>query len=198
MRKENSSPLVLKVRYRGRVMAFARPKRRTYSEDELYEYAVGALARRMRTVAELKRLMRARLEDPESEYAETLVELVIRRLKDQGYLNDSSYAAYYSSMRRDNQKFGRGRVITELKTRGVHASVIEKAIETAYENVNEEKQAREYLRKKRMEKPKDQKQAARVFRQLARAGFRTKTIFSILKRWDVDDETLTALAAEQE
>ena len=177
-------------------MAFSRPKRKTYSEDEMYEYAVGALARRMRTVAELKRLMRARVDDPESEYAETLVELVIRRLKDQGYLNDSNYAAYYSSMRRDNQKFGRGRVITELKTRGVHGSVIEKAIETAYENVNEEKQARDYLRKKRMQKPKDQKQAARIFRQLARAGFGTRTIFSILKKWDVDDETLTALESE--
>src|SRR5215471_9547620 len=88
-------------------MAFSRPKRRQYSEDELYDYAVAALARRMRTVAELKRLMRARVEDPESEYAETLVELVIRRLKDQGYLNDSNYAAYYSSIRRD-KKFGRG------------------------------------------------------------------------------------------
>jgi regulatory protein len=198
MRKENSSPLVLKVRYRGRVMAFSRPKRRSYSEDDMYEYAVGALARRMRTVAELKRLMRARVEDPESEYAETLVELVIRRLKDQGYLNDSNYAAYYSSMRRDNQKFGRGRVVTELKTRGVHASVIEKAVETAYEAVNEEKQAREYLRKKRMPKPKDQKQTARIFRQLARAGFGTKTIFTILKKWDVDDETLTALDSETE
>ena len=141
-------------------------------------------------------MMRARIDEPESEYAETLVELVIRRLKDQGYLNDSSYAAYYSSMRRDNQKFGRTRVITELKTRGVHASVIEKAIDSAYQGVNEEKQARDYLRKKRMEKPKDQKQAARIFRQLARAGFGTKTIFSILKKWDVDDETLTTLEGE--
>ena len=177
-------------------MAFSRPKRRTYTEDELYEYAVGALARRMRTVAELKRLMRARIEEPESDYGETLVELVIRRLKDQGYLNDSQYAAYYSSMRRDHQKFGRMRVVTELKTRGVHGSVIEKAIETAYEGVSEEKQAREYLRKKRMEKQKDQKQTARIFRQLARAGFGTKTIFTILKKWDVDDETLTALEDE--
>lgn len=177
-------------------MTFSRPKRKHYSEDELYEYAVGSLARRMRTVAELKRLMRARVEEPESEYAETLVELVIRRLKDQGYLNDSNYAAYYSSMRRDNQKFGRGRVVTELKTRGVHASVIEKAVETVYESVNEEKQARDYLHKKRMEKPKDQKQTARIFRQLARAGFRTKTIFTILKKWEVDDETLSALEGE--
>ncbi|HLZ42263.1 MAG TPA: regulatory protein RecX [Candidatus Sulfotelmatobacter sp.] len=179
-------------------MAFSRPKRRSYSEDEMYEYAVGALARRMRTVAELKRLMRARVEEPESEYAETLVELVIRRLKDQGYLNDSQYAAYYSSMRRDNQKVGRRRVITELKTRGVHGSVIDKAVEAAYEGVSEEKLAREYLRKKRLEKPKDQKQTARIFRQLVRAGFGTKTIFTILKKWDVDDETLGALESETE
>jgi regulatory protein len=152
----------------------------------------------MRTVAELKRLMRARVEDPESEYAETLVELVIRRLKDAGYLNDSNYAAYYSSMRRDNQKFGRGRVVTELKTRGVHASVIEKAVGSAYDGINEEKQAREYLRKKRMEKPKDQKDTARIFRQLVRAGFASRTIFAILKKWDVDEETLTALEGEAE
>jgi regulatory protein len=177
-------------------MAFPRPKRRTYSEDELYEYAVGALARRMRTVAELKRLMRARIEEVESEYGQTLVELVIRRLKDRGYLNDSQYAASYSSLRRDNQKLGRMRVITELKTRGVHGSVIEKAVEAAYEGVSDEKQAREFLRKKRLEKPKDQKQTARIFRQLARAGFGMKTIFTILKKWDVDEDTLTALESE--
>ena len=177
-------------------MAFSRPKRRAYSEDELYEYAVGALARRMRTVAELKRLMRGRIEEAESEYGKTLVELVIRRLKDQGYLNDSQYAAYYSSLRRDNLKLGRMRVITELKTRGVHGSVIEKAVGAAYEDVSDEKQAREYLRKKRLQKPKDQKQTARIFRQLARAGFATKTIFTILKKWDIDEETLSALEGE--
>src|SRR5579859_6927931 len=162
-------------------MAFSRPKRKTYFEDELYEYAVRALAGRMRTVAELKRLMRARIEEPESEYGGTLVELVIRRLKDQGYLNDSQYAAYYSSMRRDNQKLGKMRVITELKTRGVHGAVIEKAVGDAYDGVSEEKQARDYLRKKRLEKPKGQKEAARIFRQLVRAGFGSKTIFTILK-----------------
>jgi regulatory protein len=177
-------------------MPFPRPRKRTYTEDELYEYCVGALARRMRTVAELKRLMRARVEEAASEYGQTLIELVIRRLKDQGYLNDSQYAASYTSMRRDNQKFGRMRVITELKTRGVHGDVIAKAIEFGYEGVSEEKQARDYLRKKRMKKPKDQKETARIFRQLARAGFGTKTIVTILKKWDVDIETLSALESE--
>lgn len=177
-------------------MAFPRPRKRSYSEQELYDYAVGALARRMRTIAELKRLMRARVEDAESEYGQTLIEVVIRRLKDRGYLNDSQYAASYSSMRRDNQKYGRMRVITELKSKGVHGDLIARAVGSAFEDVNDEKQAREYLRKKRLEKPKDQKQAARIFRQLARAGFATKTIITILKKWEVDDETLTTLESE--
>ncbi|MGA8199715.1 MAG: regulatory protein RecX, partial [Candidatus Sulfotelmatobacter sp.] len=130
------------------------------------------------------------------EYGQTLIELVIRRLKDRGYLNDSQYAAYFSSLRRDNQKFGRRRVITDLKIKGVHAEVIEKAVDAAFDRVSEEKQAREYLRRKRMVKPKDQKATARIFRQLSRAGFGTKTIFKILKSWDVDEETLTTLESE--
>ena len=177
-------------------MVFPRP-RKAESEDELYEYAVAALARRMRSVAELKRLLRPRV-DADTEYGQTLVELVIRRLKDRGYLNDARYAAAYSSFRRDNEKFGRRRVITDLKAKGVHGEVIEKAVASVYDDVNEERQAREYLRRKRLLKPKDQKQAARIFRQLLRAGFGSKTIFAILKKWDVDDETLTALASETE
>ena len=102
-------------------MTFSRPKRSTYSEDELYEYAVGALARRMRTVAELKRLMRPRVGGRSRNMGKTLVELVIRRLKDQGYLERLQYAAAYSSFRRDNQKLGRMRVVTELKTRACMA-----------------------------------------------------------------------------
>jgi len=175
-------------------MAFS-SSRKFHTEDELYNYAVGALARQMRTVAELKRLLRRRVE-AETEYGDTLVELVIRRLKDQGYLNDAKYAAAYSSLRRDNEKFGRRRVITDLKAKGVHGEVIDKAIASTYEEVNEEKQARNYLHRKRLQKPKDQKQAARIFRQLMRAGFGSKTIFTILKKWDVDEETLTALEEE--
>jgi regulatory protein len=179
-------------------MAFSRPKKRFYSEDELYEYAVGALARRMRTVAELKRLLRARVDEAESEYGQTLIELIIRRLKDRGYLNDSQYAAYFSSLRRDNQKLGRRRIVTDLKIKGVHGDVIDKAVDAAFEGLSDEKQAREYLRKKRMVKPQkgDQKATARIFRQLIRAGFGAKTIFTILKNWDVDEEILSELESE--
>lgn len=176
-------------------MGFAR--RRLETEGELYEYAVGALARRMRSVAELKRLLRQRV-DAKTEIGQTLVELIIRRLKDQGYLNDARYAASYSALRRDNEKFGRRRVITELKIKGVHGDVLDGAVETAYAEISDEKQAREYLRRKRVQKPKDKKQAARIFRQLMRAGFASKTIFNILRKWDVGDELLTQLEGEGE
>src|SRR5581483_9675256 len=72
-------------------MPFGRPKAKTYTEDELYEYAVKALARRMRSVAEIKRALRQRVE-ADTELGQTLVEIVVRRLKDQGYLNDSQFA----------------------------------------------------------------------------------------------------------
>ena len=176
-------------------MGFARRKLET--EGELYEYAVGTLARRMRSVAELKRLLRQRV-DAKTEIGQTLVELIIRRLKDQGYLNDARYAASYSALRRDNEKFGRRRVVTELKIKGVHGDVLDSAVETAYAEINDEKQAREYLRRKRVQKPKDKKQAARIFRQLMRAGFASKTIFNILRKWDVEDELLTQLEGEHE
>jgi regulatory protein len=172
-------------------MSFSRRKLET--ENELYEYAVGALGRRMRSVAELKRLLRQRV-DAATEIGQTLVELVIRKLKDQGYLNDAKYAATYSVFRRDNEKFGRGRVSTDLKMKGVHSEVLEKAVDSVYGEVDEQKQAREYLQRKRVKKPKDQKQAARVFRQLMRAGFGAKTIFIILRKWDVEEDVLESFA----
>jgi len=179
-------------------MAFGRP-RKLFTEAELYDYALGALARRMRSVAELKRLLRNRVE-ADTEIGQTLVELIVVRLKDQGYLNDAKYAAAFSSYRRDNEKFGRIRVVNDLKAKGVHPDVIEKAVSSVYDDVKEENLARDYLRRKRLQKPKDndkdRKQAARIFRQLMRAGFGSKTIFTILKKWDVDEETLTDLENE--
>jgi regulatory protein len=169
-------------------------RRKTYDQEALYEYAVGALARKMRSVAELKRLLRQRL--PGGDESEAMVEAVVGRLKEQKYLDDSAYAAAYSSYRRENEKFGRLRIITDLKARGVHGDLITKAVSAAYAGTDEEKLAREYLRRKRLKKPADAKGAARIYRSLLRAGYTSRTIFRILRQWDVDDEVLTALESE--
>jgi len=174
---------------------FKRP-REIIDENALYDYAVRSLGRRMRTVAELKRLMRQRV--PKGEIGELLINMVILRLKDQKYLNDASYAAAYSSFRRDNEKYGKRRVITDLKVKGVHQDVIEKIVDEAYATVNEEELARAYLKRKRLKKPASDKDAARIFRGLIRAGFNVGVAIKVLKNWDVDDELLTALQEEEQ
>jgi regulatory protein len=174
-------------------MPFKRAQK-TYDEESLYEYAIGALARQMRTVAEIKRLMRRRVGGQPHE--ELLVDVVVARLKLHHYLNDTSYAESYARFRKENEKFGRMRVVQDLKVKGVHGDIIDNVVGAAYRDVNEERLAREFLQRKRITKPGGQKQAARVFRMLVRAGFRTGVILRILKKWDVDDETLTALESE--
>jgi regulatory protein len=166
-----------------------------FDEESLYAYAVRALASRMRSVAEIKRLLRRRAG---GENAELLIDVVVARLKQNHYLNDHFYAATYTTYRRDNQKFGKLRVVSDLKARGVHADVIREAVETAYGSTTDEQQARDFLRRKRLAKPKNEKEAARVFRMLLRAGFAKRSIIAILKKWKVDDETLTALETESE
>lgn len=173
---------------------FPRPKK-SYDEPALYEYAVGALARKMRTVAELKRLLRQRVVGQQEE-SEKLVEAVVARLKEKKYLNDAQYATLFAGYRKDNQKFGRLRVITDLKSKGVHGDVIEQSVASAYSGSNEEKLARDFLARKRLRKPASKKETARIFRALVRAGFQSKTIFKVLKKWEVDEETLAALESE--
>lgn len=176
-------------------MAFKKRKQRTYDEAALYEYAIAALGRRMRSVAEIKRLMRERVRLQED--GDALIENVVARLKDQKYLNDANYAATYSNFRKENEKFGRNRVVQDLKSRGVHGDVINTAIANAYDETNEEQLARGFLARKRLTKPSNQKEAARVFRTLVRAGHSTRVIVRILKNWDVEDEVLAQLEEER-
>lgn len=167
-----------------------RPKQLT-DEAALYDYAIGALGRKMRSVAELKRLLRNRV--PRNEIGRILVEMVVLRLKEQKYLNDSGYAASYAAFRRDNERFGARRVITDLKVKGIQGEVLEQAVEQAFAGVDEEAQARAFLKRKRLKKPSTNQEAAKIFRSLMRAGFRSSVAIKILKTWDVDDEILTVL-----
>jgi regulatory protein len=149
----------------------------------------------MRTVAELKRLMRARVGKQDN--ADELMDGVVSRLKDQKLLNDTNFATIYSTYRKDNEKFGSRRVVQDLKQKGVHGDVISKAITATYDGVDEQELARKFIARKRLKKPQDQKQTARVFRMMVRAGFSTRAIVAILKHWEVDDETVMALEQER-
>src|ERR1700683_4113168 len=115
-------------------MIRARKKPQPLDEAALYEYAVRALARQMRTVAELKRLMSRRVEA--GEVGESKVAAVVARLLDQRYLDDPAFASTYTRLRQENQSFGKRRVQQELTRKGVQAELVASTLETAYAQVS--------------------------------------------------------------
>jgi regulatory protein len=175
-------------------MTFARKagkKKAPLNEAGLYEYAVRALGRRMRTEVELRRLMTTRAEPGEA--GDAAVRGVVGRLKEHGYLNDQKFAETYARLRQENEKLGARRVRNDLQRKGVRAEVIDEAVGARYGETNEETLAREHLERKRVKKPTNEKETARVVRRLVAAGFATGTIYKILRRWDVPEEDLAAL-----
>ena len=161
------------------------------NEAALYDYAVKALGRRMRTQVELRRLMRSRVEP--GERGEAAINNVLSRLKEYGYLNDAAFAETYARLRQENDKFGQRRVRQSLGQKGVASEIVNKVVEASYAQTNEETLARQHLERKRIRKPENEKETARVMRRLVTAGFSTSVIYKILRQWDVPEESLAAL-----
>ena len=161
------------------------------NESGLYDYAIKALGRRMRTEAELRRLMLQRVEP--GPRGDEVIRAVVTRLKGNGYLDDQSYAETYARLRRENDKFGQRRVRQSLRQKGIAAAVVDKTIGDSYATTNEEELARQYLSRKHIPKPGNQKDTVRVMRRLVAAGFATGVIYKILRQWDISEESLSAL-----
>jgi regulatory protein len=174
-------------------MPFGRSKKQSDPLDEaaLHEYAVKSLGRRMRSVSELRRLMQAKVAREESGAAK--IDRVIARLKEYGYLDDTAFAENYTQLRQQNEKFGQRRVRQELGRKGIAQQTISDTIESKYAEVSEEALARQHLERKRIRKPENEKETARVMRRLVTAGFSAGVIYKILRQWDVPDEALAAL-----
>jgi regulatory protein len=161
------------------------------NEAGLYEYATRALGRQMRSEAELRRLMHSHVEP--GEHGEAVIAAVLARLREYGYLNDAAFAETYARLRQENQKLGQRRVRQDLQQKGVNSELITETLEARYGQTNEEALAREHLERKRIRKPENEKETARVMRRLVTAGFSTGVIYKILRQWNVPDESLAAL-----
>jgi regulatory protein len=174
-------------------MPFGRGKKPFIPLDEpaLFDYAVKALGRRMRTEAELRRLMRTRVESEAS--GGERIDAVLLRLTEYGYLNDAAFAETYARLRQENEKFGLRRVQQDLKQKGVSDTLIATTLDAQYGQTDEAALARLHLERKRIRKPENEKETARVMRRLVMAGFSTGAIRQVLRQWDVPEEALTAL-----
>ena len=179
-------------------MPFGRAKKPSEPLDEnaLHEYAVKSLGRRMRSESELRRLMHAKVEREETGAAK--INSVIARLKEYGYLDDTAFAENYTQLRQQNEKFGARRVTQELNRKGIAKQTVTDTVESKYAEVSEEALAREHLERKRIRKPENEKETARVMRRLITAGFSPGVIYKILRQWEVPDETLMALENVEE
>jgi len=135
--------------------------------------------------------MKSRVEP--GDRGEAVINAVIARLKEQRYLDDRSYAETYARLRKENEKLGPRRVRQNLQQKGVAPTTITDTIEARYADTDEEALARQHLERKRIRKPENEKETARVMRRLVAAGFSTSVIYRILRKWDVPDESLSAL-----
>jgi regulatory protein len=173
-------------------MPFGRStKKEPLAQPELYDYAIKALGRRMRTEAELRHLLTQKAEP--TDHGRAAISTVLARLREHGYLNDAAYAETYTRLRQENEKLGSRRVRQKLAEKGVPSAIAQRAIESRYAGTDEESLARQHLERKRIGKPQNEKETARVVRRLAAAGFATGVIFKILRQWDVPDEALAGL-----
>ena len=163
---------------------FARPRpREPLTEEGLFEYAVGSLARRMRSVRDLRRLMKERAEAGEA--GEQAIDRVIKRLEDLRYLSDERFAADFTRLRKENQSHGRLRVQQDLAAKGIAKDLVTNTIARAFDDIDELALARQYAERKRIKPPVNDKETARIMGRLLRAGFRSTAIWKLFRSWKV-------------
>jgi regulatory protein len=166
-----------------------RRKPRPLERDALYQYALKSLGGRGQSTGELRERLRRRAARQED------VDEILGQLKESGYLNDRRFAEGFAASRLANDKLGRTRVIQDLRQRRVAPGLAEGTVKQVYDGVDENQLIEAWIRRKYRLAPreglfKDEKDLARAYRGLARAGFRTGEIVRALKRFAKDPELL--------
>ena len=133
-----------------------------------FKRAVKLLAAKPRSVAELReRLLRGKNTDEE------IVETVIARLREYGYLNDERFAFSYASYKVKQKPVGRRRLERDLKFKKIDSSVANEALEMVFTETPEEQLIDQAIAKRlRIRgKPKNRVEAKSLFEHLLRQGF---------------------------
>ena len=138
-----------------------------------FERAVKLLAAKPRSVAELReRLLRGKNTNSE------VVETVIARLREYGYLNDERFAFSYASYKVKQRPLGRRRLERDLKFKKVDSAVADQALEMVFTETPEEQLIDQAIAKRlRLRgKPKNRMEAKSLFDHLLRQGFQFELV----------------------
>jgi regulatory protein len=140
--------------------------------DELrrktFARAVKLLAAKPRSVAELReRLQRGK------GTTETIVDTVITRLREYGYLDDERLAFSYASSKVKQRPVGRRRLQRDLKLKQIENNVADEALELVYTETPEDQLIDRAIEKRiRLRgRPKTRAEAKSLFDHLLRQGF---------------------------
>ena len=148
-----------------------------------FERAVKLLAAKPRSVAELReRLLRGKSANEE------VVETVISRLREYGYLNDERFAFGYASYKVKQKPVGRRRLERDLKLKKVESGVANEALEMVYAATPEEQLIDQAIaRRLRIRgKPKNRAEAKSLFDHLLRQGFEFELVSAKVRSLDND------------
>lgn len=160
--------------------------------DALTAYAARVLAARAQSSSELREKLKRRAVRVQD------ADLVIARLKDAGYLNDKRFAESFANWRRDNDGFGKARVMRDLMARRVAPALAHTAAEAAFRQSDEVSMIDKFLERKYRGKNlgallQHPKQLASAYRKLRGAGFSTGNSIRVLKRYAAEADLLEEL-----
>jgi regulatory protein len=150
--------------------------------EELYEVAVGALARRAHSVHQMCQFLERHATHP------SLADAVLGRLRASGMVDDARYARQFARDRAANRRQGWFRIARELRARGVADRFIQEALQELASEVDEEAMIRhrvqKWLRRHGVADPRalDRRRTASLYQSLLRAGFAGDRIRSELQR----------------
>jgi len=145
------------------------------------------LAAKQRSVKELRERL---LEGPGA--TESIVDTVIDRLREYGYLDDARFAHSYASLRVQQRPIGRQRLQRDLWLKKIDKQTAESALDQVFEQTPEEDLIDKAIAKRvRLRgKPKSREEAKKLFDHLLRQGFPFELVSDkvrALAKDDVDD-----------
>ena len=162
------------------------------STDELrqrtFNRAVKLLSIKPRSEAELReRLLRGKNANA------AVVETVIARLREYGYVNDERFAYSYASLKVKQRPIGRRRLQRDLKLKKVAGSVADEALELVYAETPEEQLLDAAIEKRiRLRgRPSNRLEAKSLFDHLLRQGFPFELVSEKVRsvsRAEIDEE----------